>query len=138
MASAEEMKHTIRRIREQIIPAKDLSLLDVFYAQDYVYHGIPMIGDLTGVHAFKQLISSFSAGMADARETVADQIAAGDTVVTRLTGTGTHTGDLMGVPASGNRLAWTAILITRFSDGKIAEEWAEFDALSFSQQLSKP
>ena len=104
MATSDEKKNIVRRIREQIIPSKDLSRLDELYTDRYIYHGIPLIGDLTGVSAFKQLISSFSAGMPDGCETVADQIAEGDTVVTRLTGTGTHTGELMGVPASGKRI----------------------------------
>jgi predicted ester cyclase len=135
MSTSDQRKNTVRHIREQIIPSKDLSQLDGLYTNEYIYHGIPLIGDLSGVSAFKQLISSFSAGMPDGCESVADQIAEGDMVVTRLTGAGTHTGELMGVPASGKRIKWTAIIITRFSDGKIAEEWAEFDALSFSQQL---
>ena len=138
MPTSDEKKNIVRRIREEIIPSKNLSQLDGLYTDDYIYHGIPLIGDLTGVSAFKQLISSFSVGMPDGSERVADQIAEGDTVVTRLTGTGTHTGELMGVPASGKRIKFTAIIITRFSDGKIAEEWAEFDALSFSQQLRQP
>jgi predicted ester cyclase len=41
----------------------------------------------------------------------------------------------MGVAPSGNQLKWTAIVVSRFVGAKIAEEWAEFDALSFSQQL---
>lgn len=42
----------------------------------------------------------------------------------------------MGAVPSGNEIRWTAIIMSRFVDGKIAEEWSEFDALSFSQQLS--
>lgn len=135
MTDCDENKKIIRRIREQIIPSKDLSQLDSLYTDEYVYHGIPLIGDLAGVSSFKQMISAFIVGIPDFCETVADQIAEGDKVVTRLTGTGTHAGELMGVPGSGKRISWTAIVISRFSDRKIAEEWVEFDALSFSQQL---
>jgi len=135
MATLDEKKNIIRSIREQIIPSKDLSQLDDLYTDDYIYHGIPLIGDMTGVSAFKQMLSGFIAGMPDLRETVTDQIGEDDKVVTRFTGAGTHTGELMGVPGSGKRIGWTAIIISRFSGRKIAEEWAEFDALSFSQQL---
>ena len=135
MSTFDENKNIIRRIREQIIPSRDLSQLDGLYTDEYIYHGIPLIGDMTGVSAFKQMISTFSAGMPDSCETVADQIAEDDKVVTRLTGAGTHTGELMGAPGSGKRISWTAIIISRFSGRKIAEEWVEFDALSFSQQL---
>jgi steroid delta-isomerase-like uncharacterized protein len=134
-AVSQRNKDIIRRLREQIIPSGDLSQLDTLYTDDYVYHGIPSIGDLTGANAFKQLIAGFLAGIPDLRETVVDQIAEGDKVATRLRGTGTHLGNLMGVPGSGKRMNWTAIVISRFAGEKIAEEWIEFDALSFSQQL---
>ena len=64
-----------------------------------------------------------------------DQIAEGDRVVTRLSGSGRHTGPVLGAAPTGRRLQWTAIVISRFVDGKIAEEWVEFDALSLLQQL---
>ncbi len=64
-----------------------------------------------------------------------DQIAEGDKVVTRLRGSGRHTGELMGGAPTGKEINWTAVVISRFVDGKIAEEWDEFDALSFTQQL---
>ena len=63
------------------------------------------------------------------------QIAEGDKVVTRLSGSGRHTGELMGAAPTGKTIKFTAVVISRFVGGKIAEEWAEFDALSFLQQL---
>jgi predicted ester cyclase len=41
----------------------------------------------------------------------------------------------MGAAPTGKELNWRAVIISRFENGKIAEEWAEFDALSFLQQL---
>ena len=64
-----------------------------------------------------------------------DQIVEGDKVVTRLSGSGRHTGELMGAAPTGKTIKFTAVVISRFVDGKIAEEWVEFDALSFLQQL---
>ena len=56
-------------------------------------------------------------------------------MATRLAGGGTHRGPLMGVPGSGKPMTWTATVVSRFAHGKIAEEWVEFDLLSFLQQL---
>jgi predicted ester cyclase len=94
-----------------------------------------MLGDLRRPTAFRDLIAGFIDAVSGFQETVEDQIADGDKVVTRISGRGTHTGELMGVAPSGNQLKWTAIVVSRFVGAKIAEEWAEFDALSFSQQL---
>ena len=133
---SEANKRTIRVVREEVMRSGQLDRLIGLYTDDYVYHGVPMIGDLRGPNAFKDLITGFINAVSGFQETVEDQIAEGDKVVTRISGRGTHTGELMGVAPSGNQMKWTAIVISRFVNGKIAEEWAEFDALSFSQQLS--
>jgi predicted ester cyclase len=133
---SEANKRTIRIVREEAMRKGKLDKLSGLYTEDYIYHGIPMLGDLRGPTAFKNLIAGFIDAVSGFQETVEDQVAEGDKVVTRISGRGTHTGELMGVAPSGNELRWTAIIISLFDDGKIAEEWAEFDALSFSQQLT--
>ena len=133
---SEANKRTIRIVREEAMRKGRLDKLAGLYTDDYIYHGIPMLGDLRGPTAFKDLVTGFIDAVFGFQETVEDQLAEGDKVVTRISGRGKHTAALMGVAPSGNELRWTAIIISRFVDGKIAEEWAEFDALSFSQQLS--
>ncbi|HXD19678.1 MAG TPA: ester cyclase [Vicinamibacterales bacterium] len=133
---SETNKRTIRIVREEAMRKGKLDKLGGLYADDYIYHGIPMLGDMRGPTAFRNLVSGFIDAVSGFQETVEDQLAEGDKVVTRVSGRGKHTGELMGVAPSGNDLRWTAIIISRFVNGKIAEEWAEFDALSFSQQLS--
>ena len=133
---SEANKGTIRTVREEAMRKGRLDKLAGLYTDDYIYHGIPMLGDLRGPAAFRDLVTGFIDAVSGFQETVEDQLAEGSKVVTRLSGRGKHTGELMGVAPSGNELRWTAIIISRFVDGKIAEEWAEFDALSFSQQLS--
>jgi predicted ester cyclase len=133
---SEADKRTIRAVREEAMRKGKLDKLDGLYTGDYVYHGIPMLGDLRGPTAFKELVKGFIDAVSDFQEKVEDQVAEGDKVVTRVSGRGRHTGELMGAAPSGNEIRWTAIIISRFVDGKIAEEWSEFDALSFSQQLS--
>lgn len=50
-------------------------------------------------------------------------------VVTRWTATGTHQGPFMGMPPAGNRFTITGISIHRIFDGKIVEEWKQWDSL---------
>jgi predicted ester cyclase len=133
---SEANKRTIRMVREEAMSTGRLDKLDGLYTDDYVYHGIPMLGDLRGPTAFKDLARGFIDALSGLQERVEDQVAEGDKVVTRISGRGQHTKELMGAAPSGNSLRWTAMIMSRFVDGKIAEEWAEFDALSFSQQLS--
>ena len=133
---SETNKRIIRMVREEAMRQGNLDKLDGLFTDDYVYHGIPMIGDMQGPNVFKELVRGFVEAVSGFQETVEDQITEGDKVVTRISGRGQHTGELMGAPPTGNDMRWSAIIISRFVDGKIAEEWAEFDALSFSQQLT--
>lgn len=41
----------------------------------------------------------------------------------------------MGAAPTGKEIAWTGIVMSRFENGKIAEEWIEADSLGFLQQL---
>ena len=49
--------------------------------------------------------------------------------------TGTHSGPLMGVPATGRPISVLATGIFRVVDGKLAENWVNLDALSLMQQI---
>ena len=131
---SDKNKALIRRIREEILPSNDLSQLDALYTDDYVWHRT-LQGDARGPAAYRQACAEFLAGIPDCREKVMDQIAEGDMVVTRFVGSGTHTGFLYGIPGTGREIKWTGIMITRFSDGKIAEEWVEGDSFAFMRQL---
>jgi predicted ester cyclase len=132
---SEANKRTIRFIREEAMRSGMLDKLDGLYTDDYVYHGVRILGDLYGPSAFKNLAKLFIDAVSDLQETVHDQIVEGDKVVTRLSGRGKHTGSLMGAAPTGKGLSWTAISITRFVDGRVAEEWVEFDMLNLLQQL---
>jgi len=77
----------------------------------------------------------FRSAFPDVHFSVEDQVVEGDKVVTRWRGSGTHQGNLMGIPPTGNRVSFVGITINRLEDGKVAEEWQIFDALGMMQQL---
>jgi steroid delta-isomerase-like uncharacterized protein len=126
---AEENKALVRRWFEDLFNAGDLTVADEITAQDSVNHD-PILDDLPrGPEGDKQVVSLYRGAFPDANITVEEQIAEGDEVVIRWTGRGTHQGELMGVPPSGNRVEVSGITIDRVSGGKIAETWANYDAL---------
>jgi len=59
----------------------------------------------------------------------------GDTAIIWNIATGTQQGELMGIPASGNRYKVSSILIWSLKDGKIVEEREEYDSLGLMTQL---
>lgn len=78
---------------------------------------------------------AFRTAFPDLQLTIADEIAAGDKVVQRLTATGTHRGPFMGIPPTGKRVTMSSIEIMRVAGGRIAEHWDEFDVAGVLQQL---
>ena len=77
----------------------------------------------------------FRAALPDIRSTAEDVLAEGDRVAVRWTGSGTHTGEIMGVPPSGVRVSATGIFVFHIKDGKIVEYWENWDTLGFLQQI---
>jgi len=83
----------------------------------------------------KQLYADLYGALPDLTHTIEDQIAEGDKVVTRWTARGTHNGDLLGHPATGNEIAFSGINIYRLADGKLAESHVNWDLLGIAHQL---
>ncbi len=67
--------------------------------------------------------------------TLEDLIAEGDRVAVCLRFRGTHLGQLNGIAPTGRRVDCTGIVISCIEEGKIAEDWADFDDLGMMQQL---
>lgn len=64
-----------------------------------------------------------------------DILVSGDKVVARVSATGTHRGEFMGMPASGRSVEVRLIDIIRFGDGLAREHWGIFDQMKMMQQL---
>jgi predicted ester cyclase len=129
-------KATIRRVREEALSKGRFELLDGIYAPDYRYHGGDTFGELEGPEAFRMVAGGFRQVIDGLTESVVDQIAEGDRVLTRLSGRGRATGEVLGVRGDGREVTWTAMVLSRFNDeGQIVEEWVEADALGIVRQL---
>ena len=66
---------------------------------------------------------------------IEDLIEEGDRVVLRDTLTATHQGEILGIPATGKTVSWSAIWIYRMEHGKVAEMWGHADIPGLMQQL---
>ena len=132
-----ENKAILRRVTDEVFTQGNLDVVDELFAPSYVLHdpGVPG-GELRGIESFKQQwVSMFRTAFPDLQLSVEDQVAEGDKVVTRYTGRGTHQGELMGIPPTGNEVVVSGTIMSRVSGGRIEEEWNNFDALGMMQQL---
>ena len=108
--------------------------MDEVYATDFVGHG----GggeEIRGLEEFKGYMNEVFNAFPDVHFTIHDMFVEGDKGVTRLTWTGTHKGEMRGVPATNKKVTVWEISIVRFAGGKVVEEWARYDTLGMMQQL---
>ena len=132
--STEENKALVRRFYEEVFNKKNLAAIDEFLDPQIIEHALPP-GLPTGSEGSRQFIGMYLAAFPDLYLTTEDLIAEGDEAVARFTLRGTHTGQLMGVPPTDTQVTMTGIQIVRVADGRIAENWVNFDALGMLQQL---
>jgi steroid delta-isomerase-like uncharacterized protein len=119
----------------ELINAGDIDGFGDLLADDFVEHE-EMPGLERSKAGVKQLFHMYRAAFPDLRMEVQDLVVEGDKAVARVRATGTHQGELMGMPASGKKVDVQLIDITRFGDDGLAlEHWGVFDALGMMQQL---
>ncbi len=130
--STEENKALARRAYDAVNQGNWAAVYELF-SPDFVLHNASMT--IQGLEAYKQFVSMYLAAFPDAQSAIEDLIAEGDKVVTRQSFRGTHQGDLMGIPPTGKQVSATGIVITRIANGKVVEQWANYDDLGLLQQL---
>ena len=133
---SEENKALARRSWEVVTEGSLDTLEDAFaevYAHNFILHEADE--DIVGIEGLTQFVSMIRSAIPDLRVTLEDDIAEGEKVVSRWRAQGTHQGELMGVAPTGNEVAITGITIHRIEDGKIVEEWENWDALGMMQQI---
>jgi serine phosphatase RsbU (regulator of sigma subunit)/predicted ester cyclase len=120
----EKNKALVRRFFEAHEGNADLDALDQMLAPDFVSHVRRLPGQEPDREGYKWAIAQYSAAFSDRRFLVEEQVAEGDTVVTRFTVRATHDRkELLGVAPTDREATYKAIAIHRISGGKIAEEW---------------
>lgn len=132
---SEQNKATARRVFEEIESQGSLDEIEKVFTADYRGHDPVNQEDTRGYDGLREDASMYRVAFPDLRYTIEDQFAEGDLVASRWTARGTHRGELMGIAPSGNEIEVTGITIHRFAEGKITEEWWNWDALGLMQQL---
>jgi steroid delta-isomerase-like uncharacterized protein len=132
VATPEELKETYRRIDAN--SRGDADGFDELIAADIVDHN-PIPDQAPGREGMRQWMTAVRTAMPDLRGTVEDVIAEGDRVAARVTWRGTHRGEFLGVPPSGEALSFSAFHLVRFSDEGAAEWWGAADLLRALEQM---
>jgi len=130
---AEENKAVVHRLWDAY-NERDVGILDEVCAENFVHTDPP--GGSLNLDELKFAITNVVLNAyPDAHWTIEDTIAEGDKVVTHFTFTGTHEGELMGIPPTGNKVMVTGTGVFHVVDGKIVEWKDNLDYLGMFQQL---
>ncbi len=133
--STEDNKAIMRRAYQEIHGKGNWAVVDELVGVNFVDHNPPAPDLPPGPEGVKQTLGLFRSALPDMHVTVEDIIAEGDKVVARITMSGTHRGELMGVAPTGKQITLGLIDIVRFDGGKLVERWGEGDMLGMMQQL---
>ena len=132
--STEQNKAVLRRLFEEGLNQNNPGVFDELLAPNFVIYDPPpgMSPDREG---FRQLIEMFRAAFPDLHVTFEAEFADGDYVIHRGYTTGTHKGELMGIPPTGKQVKIKSLDIWRVVNGKAVENWVQLDMLGLMEQL---
>jgi len=110
----------------------DLPGMATYWSPDMIHH------TRSGSHGFeavRSIVSNFMRAFPDLTFEIEDLVADGDRVASRMTARGTHTGEYMGVPATGRSVSCSVFGIARLANGKLVEHWGVTDELHLIEQI---
>jgi predicted ester cyclase len=110
-------------------------LVDEVLAPNWRLTGVVGGGVEGGPEAFKRLMAQVGAAFSERDNVVEDLIAEGNKVVARVSARIKHTGEFLGIPATGSDVVYSVVFIHTIEDGKIAESFRVGDELGRLRQL---
>jgi len=106
------------------------------YTDGVAVHGLPGTQGTLDKQGTVDFYRAFWSAFPDATVEPVDMFSADDRVAVRLRVKGTHRGELMGVPASGNEIDVEQITIFKLdNEGRCIERWVRLDEIDFLQQI---
>lgn len=134
-----DFKRMFRHMPEMFFNQGDLSAAEQEIRTDYVDYVLPPQFP-RGIEGLRQFVMMMRNAMPDLHYdvdhfTADDLIGEGDKVMQRLLASGTHQGELLGIPATGRHVTWTEMHIGRYENGVLVEHWGNVDVAGMFQQM---
>jgi steroid delta-isomerase-like uncharacterized protein len=129
----EQNKQLVEQLIERVFVNGEDEAIEELVAEDFTprtFGSMP-----PGREGLREGMKRAGSGVSDPEFEIQDLIAEGDRVAARITSSATHTGQFMGLPASGNRYTIDELYIFRIRDGQLIEHWHAFDTASLLAQL---
>ena len=135
----EENKDIVRRLADECVNTYRPDRVDRYVHPDVRVHpGTPGTApDTVGIDGLREAMQRFRQTFPDLHVRTEQLIADGDLVASRWTATGTHSGELAGIPPTGRSVEWCGTDVLRLVDGLIVEWWRNDDFVWLLHQLGR-
>jgi steroid delta-isomerase-like uncharacterized protein len=131
--STEQNKVVVRRFIDEVFVKGHPEAVDKLVTSDFTAHSWGKMP--SGVEPLKQAIRRVHAGLSEVGFKIEDMLAEDDKVAVRVTAHGKHSGDFMGLPATGKAYTISETHIFHLRDGKVSDHWRDADMLGLMRQL---
>lgn len=137
MSDTERNKATLQRLYDEVMNGHDVDAADMLLTVDRPDHDTTFPPEFThGRAGFKKLFTMLIAAFPDLRFTTDLMVADADMVGAFTRIQGTHRGEFLGIPATGQPFTINNADFCRFTDdGLICEHWGLVDVASLLRQL---
>lgn len=126
----------IRRVFEEVWTGGMLDVIPDLYTEDFVAHYAHPPAWPLGPAGVRSVAETLHREFSNYREEIKDLfLSLPDRAAVRIEVSGTQTGSLGSAPASGREVRFGEIILYRFRDSKICEQWGVPDLLTMYSQL---
>jgi steroid delta-isomerase-like uncharacterized protein len=125
----------VRRFFAEAVEKGDLGVVDELVAPEFSGRFPISPEPLTGPEGYRQVVTTLRTAFPDLTAHVEEIVADGERVIVVIEARGTHNGDLLGVPPTGNTVSWPVVHVMGVRDKQIVSDWVIFDRLDLMAQL---
>jgi steroid delta-isomerase-like uncharacterized protein len=125
----------VRQLYEEVWNKRRLELVDEIISPSHALHDPNLTDSAVGPEAYKRQVARFITGFPDLRFTIQDIVDDKDKLAVAWTISGTHKGELMGIPATNKKMSVDGITISHILNGKIMDSYISWDVFGMMQQL---
>ncbi|MDR7083624.1 putative ester cyclase [Arthrobacter ginsengisoli] len=132
---SEEIK-LIERFYKDVIESGNLALVDELTMDGFVDHEEGLPGQPPGKEGVKYFVNTMRSAFPDIKvKEITPSLSAGNMEACHVVLTGTHRGELTGIPPTGKSVEFDCTDIIRVEEGKVAEHWGTTDNMSIMRQI---
>ena len=130
-----DIQAVMKRIYDDVFTQGNVEMIDELMHEGFVEHEELPPGIPPGREAPKAMMAMMRSAFPDFRADVEEMLQDGNKVIARARFSGTHQGEFMGIPATGNTFDINVIDIIEFEGDKAIAHWGLMDTARMMEQL---